>query len=164
MITVKEYAENRGKSVQAVYQQMKRKENSARLEGHIHVVRINNKDTKCRDDEGVEILDEASQKSIQVVLQTNDKERIEELENENKLLLLELASVNKKLNEVRDTLDEERERIHQLEEENVKLLESSRREDVQKPEQEEAITLDEPDIRDKGFFAKLAWVFNSKKK
>ena len=36
--------------------------------------------------------------------------------------------------------------------------------DPQTWEQEEAITLDEPDIRDKGFFAKLAWVFNSKKK
>ena len=135
---------------------MKRKENAVRLEGHIHVVRINNKDTKCLDDEGVEILDEASQKSVQVVLQTNDKERIEELENENKLLLLELASVNKKLNEVRDALDEERERVHQLEVENVKLLESSHREDVH---DQVVASNEKEDVREKNFFEKLVWLF-----
>lgn len=124
MVTVKEYAEMRGKSVQSVYKQMKSRENAASLEGHIHVRKVNNKDVKLLDEEAVKVLDDASQKSVQVIMQTDDKERIEQLENENKQLLLELASVNKKLNDVRDRLDDTRELVHKLEMENTRLIES----------------------------------------
>lgn len=35
MITVKEYADRRNKSVQAVYKQLRREKNKRRLEGHL---------------------------------------------------------------------------------------------------------------------------------
>ena len=35
MITVKEYADSRNKSVQAVYKQLHREKNRTRLEGHL---------------------------------------------------------------------------------------------------------------------------------
>lgn len=93
MITIKEYAESHGKSVQAVYKQIKSKENSALLDGHIVVEKINNKNVKMLDDVAVQILDDASKQSIQVVLQNEDKETIERLEEENKKLLLKIASL-----------------------------------------------------------------------
>lgn len=128
LITIKQYAESRNKSVQAVYQQIKRKENAARLDGHIHISKIGNKDTKFLDDVAVEILDESSQKSVQIIEQTNDKEKIAELENEVKVLLMKNAALNEKMNGFRDLLDEVRERNHQLELENANmkmLLESN---------------------------------------
>lgn len=59
--SIKDYAEQRGKTVQAVYQQMKRKENAAALEGHVLTHRVGNKDVKYLDDEAVAILDKSSQ-------------------------------------------------------------------------------------------------------
>lgn len=121
MITIKQYAESRNKSVQAVYQQIKRKENSVRLDGHIHISRVGNKDTKFLDDVAVEILDESSQKSVQIIEQTNDKEKIEELEKENKDLLTRYAALNDKFNVYRDRLEELTEKYHQLELENTNM-------------------------------------------
>ena len=86
MITVKEYAEQKGKSVQSVYKQMKSKENAVALEGHIHVRRVNNRDVKLLDEEAVRVLDEASNHSIQVILETDDKRRIEEMEKQIEVL------------------------------------------------------------------------------
>lgn len=86
MITVKEYAEQKGKSVQSVYKQMKSKENAVALEGHIHVRRVNNRDVKLLDEDAVRVLDEASNHSIQVILETDDKRRIEELEQQIEVL------------------------------------------------------------------------------
>ena len=146
MITIKEYAEMRGKSVQAVYQQLKRKENAARLEGHIHISKIGNKDAKFLDDIAVEILDEASQKSVQIIEQTNDKERIEELEKENKDLLTRYAALNDKFNLYRDRLEELTEKYHRLELENtnMKMLLEAEQDQAEEPtvtvEQTEEVT------------------------
>lgn len=116
LITVKEYAENKGKSVQSVYQQMKRKDNSKKLEGHIVVKRVGNKETKFLDTVAVEILDEASRQAPQVIMETMDKERIEELEAENKLLV-------QKIVELQDQLIKKTEKIELLQEANILLLE-----------------------------------------
>ena len=116
LITVKEYAENRGKSVQSVYQQMKRKDNSQKLEGHIVKKRVGNKETKFLDTVAVEILDEASRQAPQVIMETMDKERIEELEAENKLLV-------QKIVELQDQLIKKTEKIELLQEANILLLE-----------------------------------------
>lgn len=116
LISVKEYAENRGKSVQAVYQQLKRKDNAQRLEGHIVVKRVGNKDTKFLDAVAVEILDEASRQAPQVIMESMDKERIAELEAENKMLV-------QKIVELQEQIIERSKKVEMLQEANILLLE-----------------------------------------
>lgn len=91
LISIKEYARQRGKSVQAVYQQMSRKTNAEVLKGHIVTKVYMNKKTKFLDEFAVEILDHGSSQTPSVILQTDDKEKIEALEQENKVLLEKIA-------------------------------------------------------------------------
>lgn len=123
MITIKEYAELHGKSVQAVYKQIKSKENANVLDGHIFKEKINNKSVKMLDDEAVRILEMASKQSIQVILQQDDKEKIEQLEAENKNLLLQIASIQKELIATQRALSEEKEQVKLLQNEKIELLE-----------------------------------------
>lgn len=151
---MKDYAKEKGVSYEAIRKQVNRYKDE--LEGHI--TKIDR--TQYLDDEAVAFLDDKRAVNPVILMEVGKDEEIERLNNENKALLLELASVNKKLNEVRDALDDSREKIHQLEVEKVQLIEASHSEDLH----EQAVTLDEKeDIRDKGFFAKLAWLFGSKK-
>lgn len=91
MLSIKEYAEVKGKSPQAVYKQLESKTNKEALKGHIFTLKINNKNTRFLDEEAVKILDEASKQTPSVILQTDDKEKIEALEQENKILLEKVA-------------------------------------------------------------------------
>lgn len=91
MITIKDYAARRNKSVQAVHQQLKRKNNAAALEGHIHVCKINNRNVKCLDEAAVEILDASSSSTPSVVIQTDNSAIIEHLREEREQLLLKIA-------------------------------------------------------------------------
>lgn len=93
MISVKEFARMHGKSAQAVYQQMKRKENAKALEGHVFEQRIGGKMVKMLDDEAVEVLENSSKQTPSVVVVTDDKERIAELERENELLKAKIAQI-----------------------------------------------------------------------
>lgn len=87
-ISVKEYAKSRGKTVQAVYQQLKSKENADLLTGHIATHRVGNKMVKFLDDVAVQILDEASSSAPIVIvedsLKTLLKETTEKLEKSEK--------------------------------------------------------------------------------
>ena len=94
MINIREYANNKGKSVQAVYKQMKSKENAVALEGHVFTQKLNNKNTKFLDETAVKILDEAGRQIPAIIRQTSDKERIEQLENEKRGLLLQVAELH----------------------------------------------------------------------
>ena len=132
MVTVKEYAEMRGKSVQSVYKQMKSKENAVGLEGHIHVRRVNNKDVKFLDEEGVKVLDEASNHSIQVILETDDKERIARLEEEKQALLNQIASIQNELIQTQKALSAEKDSVKQLQAEKIALLEAKQEEPEKK--------------------------------
>lgn len=123
MITIKEYAESHGKSVQSVYKQMKSKENATLLDGHIFIEKINNKNVKMLDDVAVQILDDASKQSIQVVLQNEDKETIERLEEENKKLLLKIASLQEELINTQKELNNEKDNVKLLQSEKIELLE-----------------------------------------
>ena len=88
MITVKQFADERGISIQAVHQAMNRKKNKEKLEGHVHIV----DGAKWLDDEAVAILDE-SRKKVSVVIQREDSdERVRQLEAENKNLLIKVAA------------------------------------------------------------------------
>lgn len=77
VISIKQYAEERGKSIQAVHQQRKRKKYKARLEGHV----IEKDGVYYLDKEAVKILDSAHETTVQVV-DTNSKRKIQELENQ----------------------------------------------------------------------------------
>lgn len=138
-LTVKQYAEQRGKTSQAVYKQLRGIENSKALEGHVFRERINNRMTTVLDAEAVRILDEASKQSVQVVEQTNDREKIEALEQENKMLLLKIA-------ELQDKLIEKQDDIQRLQTEKMELLESRQRSEAEQQE---------PAAKPKGFFARL---------
>lgn len=123
MITVSEYAEARGKTVQAVYKQMKGKRNAALLKGHVHEGMVNNKKTSLLDDEAVRILDEASHQSVQIITQTEEKARVDELllekerlESENKTLLLKVAALQEELLKEKDA-------VKSLQGEKIELLE-----------------------------------------
>ncbi len=123
MMSVKEYAVQRGKSAQSVYKQMKSKENAERLDGHIHVFRVNNKDVKYLDEEAVKVLDEASQNSVQVILQTDDKERIAQLEEDKQALLIQIAEIQNELIQTQKALSAEKDNVKQLQTEKIELLE-----------------------------------------
>ena len=131
MITVKEYAEQRGKSVQSVYKQMRSKENAIGLEGHIHVRRVNNKYVKLLDEEAVRVLDEASHHSIQVILQTDDKERIARLEEEKQALIIQIAQIQNELIQTQKALSAEKDTVKQLQADKIALLEAKQEQETE---------------------------------
>lgn len=96
-MTIKEYADKHGKSVQSVYKQMKSKENAKRLEGHILLRKVGNKNIQVLDEVAIAILEEASTQAPQVIVQMEDKEQIASLQEENKKLLLKLTEVQEAL-------------------------------------------------------------------
>lgn len=124
MITIKEYADLHGKSVQSVYKQLKSKENAKLLDGHIFTEKINNKNVKMLDDIAVKILDNASKQSIQIVTQNGDKEKIERLEEENKNLLMQIASIQQELIKTQKELSQEKDNVKLLQDQKIQLLES----------------------------------------
>lgn len=136
MITIKEYAEKSGKSVQAVYKQIKAKENAALLEGHIILQKIGNKNTKVLDDEAVRILDQASRQAPTVILQSGKDDMIEKLQaekeqlaNENKALLIKVA-------ELQEQLLQEKDNVKLLQQEKIELLEEKQEQNQQAEEKE----------------------------
>ena len=68
MITVKEYADSRNKSVQAVYKQLHREKNITRLEGHL----LKQNRMTYLDEEAIKILDESQ--NVSIVLNVRDNE------------------------------------------------------------------------------------------
>lgn len=117
-LSVKEYAERTGKSVQAVYKQMKGKELTEQLKGHIkELPRGGGRTIKKLDEEAVRLLDEASRQSPQIIVQTDDKERIEQLERDKEALLIKVA-------ELQEKLIKKGEQVEQLQAANIALLEA----------------------------------------
>ena len=80
LVSVEEYANNKGVTKSAVYKQIKRHEEE--LKGHIE----NNAGTMWLDEEATRLLDEASNKSAPVIVDMADKQRMEELKIENEAL------------------------------------------------------------------------------
>lgn len=110
-VSVKDYAEQRGKTVQAVYQQMKRKENAVALTGHVTTHKIGNKHVKFLDEEAVAILDAGTNSTPSIIIQTETEEKLAEvtqklealkfeygkLQGRNELLQEQLADKDAKL-------------------------------------------------------------------
>lgn len=105
-LSVKNYAEQRGKTVQAVYQQMKRKENAKALEGHIKIYRVGNKDVKYLDETAIEILDRASSSAPLTVIEDGLKEELQEAKVEIELLKYQLAKEEGKVELLQKQLEE----------------------------------------------------------
>lgn len=116
MITVKEFAETHGKTVQAVYQQMNRKENRSALEGHIIIEKVGNKKVKFLDDFAVELLEKASNNTPSIVIQQGNEAELERLRDENKNLLIKVA-------ELQEALLREKDEVKRLQDDKILLLE-----------------------------------------
>lgn len=114
MLTIKQYAINKGVSTQAVYKQIKTHEKA--LEGHIQ--KING--SRYLDDEAVAYLNSQSENAPSVVIQENNSERVAELEADKQLLLL-------KINQLQEQLIAKCEKIEKLQQSNIELLETDQR-------------------------------------
>lgn len=88
MVTVKQYAEERGITIQAVHQSMKGKYKKEALVGHVHTV----DGVKWLDDEAVRILDEFRNRSPVVIEREDTNARIQELEDNEKIMLAKIAA------------------------------------------------------------------------
>lgn len=91
LVTVEEYANNKGVTKSAVYKQMKR--HADELKDHIE----NRGGKMWLDEDATRLLDEASNKSAPVLVDAADKVKYEELENRYKELENTLNEVQNKL-------------------------------------------------------------------
>ena len=111
MVTLKEYAKNKGVSYEAVRKQVNRYKNE--LKGHISKVNR----TQYLDEEATAFLDKKRAESPVIIVQTDDKERIEQLEREKEALLIKVA-------ELQEKLIKKGEQVEQLQAANIALLEA----------------------------------------
>ncbi|MDP2947602.1 MAG: hypothetical protein Q8N88_05800 [Nanoarchaeota archaeon] len=115
MVTIKEYAEKHGVSIQAVYQQLKRKQNKAFLSQHIEKI----DGVTYLDPEAVAFLESKRENSPSVIVRTAEHEVIEQLTQENKNLLIKVA-------QLQEVIITKSEKIEQLQEANILLLEEEK--------------------------------------
>ncbi|SUN83209.1 Uncharacterised protein [Faecalicoccus pleomorphus] len=155
MISIKQYAEERGKSIQAVHQQRKRKKYKARLEGHV----IEKDGVYYLDKEAVKILDSAHETTVQVV-DTNTKAKIEKMEhtienlrNRENNLLNDLNKKNTEIINLQSKIQQQTEQIAALLVENKEktlLLEQYKGQNATQNNPQS-----DSESRKKGFFARL---------
>lgn len=110
MQTIRDYAKNNGVSYEAIRKQIKTYE--AELKGHI----VKNGRTQYLDDDAVAFLDARRSQNSVIVERVEQSELIEELKNENKQLLIKIASLQEQLLQEKDT-------VKQLQQEKIELLE-----------------------------------------
>lgn len=96
MITVKQYAAERGISIQAVHQSMQGKKKKELLEGHVQVI----EGVKWLDDEAVVILDKDRRKSQYLIEKAESSEEIEYLKQQIENLLIKTAAQADKISEL----------------------------------------------------------------
>lgn len=119
MKTIKEYAKEKNISYEAVRKQVKRYQNE--LSDHITT---NNK-TKYLDEYAIQFLDERRKNNPITIVETEKNEKIEQLEAENKNLLLKVA-------ELQNSLLLEKDIVKQLQDEKIKLIESQNKSFMEK--------------------------------
>lgn len=115
MISIKDYAKEHNITYEAVRKQIKRYQKE--LDGHIS--KINR--TKFLDDFAVEFLNEKRKNNPVVIIEANKDERIQQLSEENKALLLKIA-------DLQEQLLKEKDNVKLLQEEKIRLLERSHEE------------------------------------
>ena len=124
MVTIKEYAEIKGVSTQAVYKQLKTHEKA--LQGHVQKI----KGTRYLDDEAVAYLNKQSESSPAVVIQTDNEELLEALKVENENLKI-------KIMELQDQLIHKSDMVIGLQEEMRHMI-TQKEEPTQQPEEKQS--------------------------
>lgn len=109
MLSISEYAKQKQISYQAVNQQIKRCQKE--LKGHI----IKKGKTRFLDDEAIEFLNQKRKENPVTVVQEGRTERIEELQEQVKVLTARIVDLQDRLIRSKDT-------IEQLQADNIKLL------------------------------------------
>ena len=92
MITIKQYAEQIGKSQQAVYKQLKSKKNLERLEGHI----IKQNGTTLLDEVAINILNESRSTPI-VVMENFTSAELDQFKIEREQMLFKITNLQDQL-------------------------------------------------------------------
>lgn len=111
MVSLKEYAKNKGVSYEAVRKQVNRYKDE--LKGHISKVNR----TQYLDEEAVAFLDSKRAESPIIIMESGKDEEIQRLEMENKALLLKVA-------ELQEALLKEKDQVKLLQNEKIELLEA----------------------------------------
>ena len=111
MVSLKEYAKNKGVSYEAVRKQVNRYKDE--LKGHISKVNR----TQYLDEEAVAFLDSKRAESPIIIMESGKDEEIQRLEMENKALLLKVA-------ELQEALLKDKDQVKLLQNEKIELLEA----------------------------------------
>lgn len=117
MITIKDYAKQKGVSYEAIRKQIKRYDTE--LEGHL----IKQNRFLMLDDEAVQFLDEKRSENPVIVYEQNKDEELEQLRQENKMLLIQMNTVQDQLGKVQQKLIAEMSTTKLLTQEKVQYLE-----------------------------------------
>lgn len=117
MITIKDYAKQKGVSYEAIRKQIKRYENE--LEGHL----VKQNRFLMLDDEAVQFLDSKRSENPVIVYEQNKDEELEQLRHENKVLLIQMNTVQDQLGKVQQKLIVEMNTTKLLTQEKVQYLE-----------------------------------------
>ena len=123
MTSVKQYAEERKITIQAVHQSMKGKRKQALLEGHVPMVN----GVKWLDDEAVQILDEDRKRSPVVLERTEKNDTIDALKEQIEMLLTENAKQANKIAELAEWKAEKAVAIAGAEQQKLLLEERTKR-------------------------------------
>jgi len=118
MLSLKQYAEQKNISYEAVRKQVKRYKTE--LGDHIHLVGR----TQFLDDIAIEFLDDRRKSNPVVLIQEDKNERIQHLEAENKALLLKISELQEARLRDQEARLQDKEQIQQLQQEKLALLES----------------------------------------
>lgn len=117
MITIKDYAKQKGVSYEAIRKQIKRYEDE--LEGHL----VKQNRFLMLDDEAVQFLDSKRSENPVIVYEQNKDEELEQLRHENKVLLIQMNTVQDQLGKVQQKLIAEMNTNKLLTQEKVQYLE-----------------------------------------
>lgn len=117
MITIKDYAKQKGVSYEAIRKQIKRYEDE--LEGHL----VKQNRFLMLDDEAVQFLDSKRSENPVIVYEQNKDEELEQLRHENKVLLIHMNTVQDQLGKVQQKLIAEMNTTKLLTQEKVQYLE-----------------------------------------
>ena len=117
MITIKDYAKQKGVSYEAIRKQIKRYEDE--LEGHL----VKQNRFLMLDNEAVQFLDSKRSENPVIVYEQNKDEELEQLRHENKVLLIQMNTVQDQLGKVQQKLIAEMNTTKLLTQEKVQYLE-----------------------------------------
>ena len=117
MITINDYAKQKGVSYEAIRKQIKRYEEE--LEGHL----VKQNRFLMLDDEAVQFLDSKRSENPVIVYEQNKDEELEQLRHENKVLLIQMNTVQDQLGKVQQKLIAEMNATKLLTQEKVQYLE-----------------------------------------